>query len=235
MDALAMFNPGLRRSDVSSLERAIDLLGAFLDATPLYLLTFRSRSAAVAMDGPEQVVAEMIRPHIDLTKALVVSAVTLALSACGGGGTTSVSTSPRASTPAATSSAGGEQTGGVLISAGTIAGLGPVLVDTQGHTLYVFEPDAHAKVTCLQDCAKVWPPASLPAGQKAVAGGEVKASLLGSDPDPDGGQVITYAGWPLYAYVGDASAGQHNGQALNLNGGLWYVISPAGSLITTKP
>ncbi len=33
---------------------------------------------------------------------------------------------------------------------------------------------------------------------KAAASGAVNASLLGSDPDPTGGRVVTYAGWPLY-------------------------------------
>jgi predicted lipoprotein with Yx(FWY)xxD motif len=123
----------------------------------------------------------------------------------------------------------------VKISSGTIAGLGPVLVNAEGHTLYIFAPDKDKKVTCVSSCAAVWPPAALPSGQKPVAAGPVKQSLLGSDPNPAGGQVITYAGWPLYTYVTDTAPGQHAGQALNLNGGLWYVISPAGKVITKKP
>ena len=87
----------------------------------------------------------------------------------------------------------------------------------------------------MSSCAAVWPPAALPSGQKPVAAEPVKQSLLGSDPNPTGGQVITYAGWPLYTYVGDTAPGQHAGQALNLNGGVWSVISPAGKVITKKP
>jgi predicted lipoprotein with Yx(FWY)xxD motif len=121
------------------------------------------------------------------------------------------------------------------ISSSTIAGLGPVLVNAQGHTLYTFSPDKDKKVTCVSACAAVWPPAALPSGQKPVAAGPVKQSLLGSDPNPAGGQVITYAGWPLYTYVADTAPGQHAGQALNLNGGVWYVISPAGKVITKTP
>lgn len=91
------------------------------------------------------------------------------------------------------------------------------------------------KVTCVSSCAAIWPPAFLPSGQEPIASGMVKQSLLGNDPDPAGGQVITYAGWPLYTYVTDTSPGQAAGQALNLNGGLWYMISPSGKLITKKP
>jgi predicted lipoprotein with Yx(FWY)xxD motif len=127
------------------------------------------------------------------------------------------------------------KSGGVKISSATIAGLGPVLVNAQGRTLYVFTPDHAKKVTCVSSCAAVWPPASLPSGQKPVAVGSVKQSLLGSDPDTAGGRAITYAGWPLYTYVADSAPGQVRGQALNLNGGLWYVISPSGKVITKKP
>jgi Secreted repeat of unknown function len=56
----------------------------------------------------------------------------------------------------------------------------------------------------------------------------------GSDPNPAGGRVVTYARWPLYTYVADTSGGTAKGQALNLNGGLWYVLSPSGKVIRTK-
>jgi len=124
---------------------------------------------------------------------------------------------------------------GPKISTATVAGLGSVLVNAQGHTLYIFEPDNDKKVTCVGGCAAVWPPAMVPSGETAAASGSVKQSLLGSDPDPSGGDVITYAGWPLYTYVADSAAGAAGGQALNLNGGLWYVISPSGKVIKAKP
>jgi alcohol dehydrogenase (cytochrome c) len=126
-------------------------------------------------------------------------------------------------------------TGGVRISTGTIPGLGPVLVNAQGRTLYMFVPDKDKRVTCVASCAEVWPPAFLRKGQKTLASGQVKQSLLGSDPDPAGGQVITYAGWPLYTFVSDTAPGKATGQALNINGGLWYVLSPSGQVIKTKP
>jgi predicted lipoprotein with Yx(FWY)xxD motif len=131
-----------------------------------------------------------------------------------------------ASTSAATS---------VKLSTKTISGLGPVLVNAQGRTLYMFTPDNHAKVTCLSSCASIWPPAKLASGQKATAGGEAKGSLLGSDPDPEGGDVVTYAGWPLYTYAADSEAGTADGQGVSANGGLWYVLAPSGKMITKAP
>lgn len=123
----------------------------------------------------------------------------------------------------------------VEISSTTISGLGSVLVNGDGHVLYIFEPDEHARVTCTTTCAAVWPPVVVKGGQKAEAEGKVKASMLGTDSNPNGsGQVVTYDGWPLYTYTADTKAGQARGQALNLNGGLWYVISPAGKVIQKK-
>ena len=177
-----------------------------------------------------------------LLAALTLVGIVAAIGGCGSSSSSSFST-PAAAAPitvttaryssSATSSA--PAAGGTRISTATVAGLGTVLVNAQGRTLYIFEPDKHSKVTCVSTCAAVWPPAVLTSGQKPLAAGQVKQSLLGSDPDPAGGRVITYARWPLYRYVGDTAPGQARGQALNLNGGLWYVISPAGTVITKKP
>jgi predicted lipoprotein with Yx(FWY)xxD motif len=165
---------------------------------------------------------------------VILAVVSIAIGGCGGSSTSSSSTSASASTsrtPTTTAPAAAT----VKISAATVPGLGPVLVNAQGRTLYIFEPDHHQKVTCVSSCAAVWPPVVLPAGAKPAAAGSVKGALLGSDPSPSGGRVVIYAGWPLYTYVGDSAPGQAHGQALNLNGGLWYVISPAGKVITKKP
>ena len=123
----------------------------------------------------------------------------------------------------------------VLVSTRSVKGLGQVLVDAKGRTLYMFVPDKQKKVTCTGDCAASWPPLKLPKGAKLAAGGKAKRSLLGSDPDPAGGRVVTYAHWPLYTYIADTKPGEATGQATNLNGGLWYVLSPAGKVIKKKP
>src|SRR6476646_10709010 len=135
-------------------------------------------------------------------------------------------------TGAATSSATAKT---VVISTRKLPKLGTVLVNSKGLTLYMFVPDKQNKVTCVKTCAAVWPPVKLTKGAKAVAAGKAKASLLGSDPNPSGGKVVTYNCWPLYTYVADTKPGQATGQALNLNGGLWYVLSPSGKVITKKP
>lgn len=169
-----------------------------------------------------------------LSSTLVMPIVVLAIVGCGSGAasksstaaTTSGTTAPAASTPS---------TASVQISTRTLPGLGTVLVNGQGHTLYIFIPDKRKQVTCLSTCAELWLPFKLASGQKPVVSGQAKRSLLGSDPDPEGGQVATYAGWPLYTYISDSAPGSANGQALNSSGGLWYVLSPSGETITKIP
>jgi predicted lipoprotein with Yx(FWY)xxD motif len=138
-----------------------------------------------------------------------------------------------------TASAAGQATAShkkktVVISTRKLPKLGTVLVDAKGRTLYMFVPDKRKKVTCVRTCAAVWPPVRLAKGAKPVAKGKAKASLLGSDRNPAGGRVVTYNRWPLYTYVADRAPGQATGQALNLNGGLWYVLAPSGKVIRRK-
>jgi predicted lipoprotein with Yx(FWY)xxD motif len=122
----------------------------------------------------------------------------------------------------------------VVITTRRLPKLGTVLVDGKGRTLYMFIPDKRRRVTCTGTCAAIWPPVKLATGQKVVAEGKAKGHLLAHDRDPAGGIVVTYNRWPLYTYVGDNAAGQAKGQALNLNGGLWYVIAPSGKVIRKR-
>lgn len=178
-----------------------------------------------------------IKHHAGPFVSVAILAVAAVLAGCGGSSTTSTTTATTSTTSAtATSTSGSATASTATISVGTVSGLGQVLVNGQGHTLYVFMPDNHTKVTCTGSCAQLWPPAKLSGSQKpAAAAGAVKASLLSSDPDPEGGRVATYAGWPLYTYVGDSSPGQATGQGLEASGGLWYAISPAGVVVKKTP
>jgi predicted lipoprotein with Yx(FWY)xxD motif len=169
--------------------------------------------------------------------AIVPFVALLSVAGCGSSSSTSSSTTssyaPATSSAAATASAAA--TSGVKLSAATVSSLGSVLVNSQGHTLYIFEPDNATKVTCVGSCAAVWPPVKVSTGTKAVPSGEVKAALISSAPDPEGGSVVTYDGWPLYTYVADSAPGTARGQAIQANGGYWYVISPSGTIIRKAP
>ena len=107
--------------------------------------------------------------------------------------------------------------------------LGGILVDSHGHSLYLFERDQKGKSSCYGGCAGEWPP--LIASGKPHAKSGVKAALLGRTKRRDGRWQVTYRGHPLYTFSGDTSRGQTNGEGLDDFGGWWYLISPAGAKV----
>ena len=103
-----------------------------------------------------------------------------------------------------------------------------VVVEDEHH---VFAPDAGRHVTCTGGCATAWPPLLVRAGQTIAAGRGVRPGLLGTAPDPAGGSVVTYRGWPLYTYLGDAAPGHAAGQGEDDDGGYWFVMRPSGQIV----
>lgn len=123
----------------------------------------------------------------------------------------------------------------VQVDVRSIPGVGQVLVTGKGYVLYVFEPDHHRTVTCTGACAGTWPPLMDSSGTHLIGGPGVQQALFGWDPDPVGGRVVTYNGWPLYGYTGDLQPDQATGQDIDTNGGKWYVIRPSGQLVVSEP
>jgi predicted lipoprotein with Yx(FWY)xxD motif len=120
--------------------------------------------------------------------------------------------------------------GRITVDAAPAGHLGTVLVTNRGFALYVFAPDAARRVTCTGGCATAWPPLLVHPGQTIAAGPGVRPGLLATAPDPDGGRVVTYHGWPLYTYLGDTAPGHAAGQSEDDDGGYWYVMRPSGQL-----
>jgi predicted lipoprotein with Yx(FWY)xxD motif len=124
----------------------------------------------------------------------------------------------------------------VTVELVAVPGLGEVLADEEGYVLYMFPPDAARLVSCTGPCAGSWPPLAIEDDAAPTAGDGVLQELLGTLPDPNtGGQVVTYAGHPLYLYAGDVDPGMATGQALFLNGGPWYVLDADGRPLTVDP
>jgi len=122
----------------------------------------------------------------------------------------------------------------VSVRAHWIKGLGTVLVTDKGYLLYMFPPDHRRDVSCTGSCADSWPPVHEPAGTRPVAGPGVRAGLLDTVADPEGGTVVTYDGWPLYVFAGDLDPYDTSGQAIDESGGYWYAMRPSGRLVIPR-
>ncbi len=224
---------------------ADDLTGALLEhpgegeSTTSTLPTLRPRPS----DRP----AGRRRGHrLGLALALVGIAPVLAACSSSSSSSTTTTAAPAATT---TTKAPTTTTSGVKavpapatgtapiyeVSTGTVSGLGTVLVAGNGFTLYMFAPDKDSGIsTCYEACATAWPPLILSGTDAPVYGHGVNPDLLGTTKRTDGTVQVTYNGWPLYLWVSDSEPGQATGQAINNNGGLWYVLSPAGKVVTKK-
>jgi predicted lipoprotein with Yx(FWY)xxD motif len=120
--------------------------------------------------------------------------------------------------------------GPVVSTANT--GLGRILVNSSGRTLYMFGKDRNGKSSCAGQCATFWPPL-IAKGKPRVAGG-AKASLIGTTKRSDGRLQVTYKHHPLYTFAKDTKKGQTNGEGINAFGGRWNAVSPAGAAVA-KP
>jgi predicted lipoprotein with Yx(FWY)xxD motif len=102
--------------------------------------------------------------------------------------------------------------------------LGPVLVDPNGMTLYVFTED-DGESTCYDACADLWPPVA--AGP--VLGDGMDGVVLGSTVRSDGSAQLTVNGRPVYLYAGDGSPGETRGQGI---GRVWFAIGAGGEPVS---
>jgi len=107
--------------------------------------------------------------------------------------------------------------------------LGTILVDPHGRTLYLFEKDANGMSACDAACLGYWPAYTSRAVPRAGKG--VRQSLLRLAAPQHGLRQVTYAGHPLYTFVGDKQSGQTTGEGLSDFGGGWDVLAASGQKI----
>ena len=165
-------------------------------------------------------------------KGLVVGGmlgVAALIAGCGGGSQTP-------STTATTSSSGSAAKPSTSFSTANVSGVGTVVVDGRGKTVYILTSNGHNNVPCTDasGCTGLWPDLPLPDGVAAAkAGTGVKSSLLGTKKLSDGETYPTYHGWLMYEYAGDSGSGQAKGQGIKSFGGTWYVLDASGNPVTS--
>jgi predicted lipoprotein with Yx(FWY)xxD motif len=106
---------------------------------------------------------------------------------------------------------------------------GRILFDGRGSVLYAFTRDARGHSACAGACARAWPPYVVRSRPRAGAGATAK--LIGTAKRVGGSIQATYAGRPLYYYVGDRRPGQILCQNVTEFGGVWRVVRPSGRLV----
>jgi predicted lipoprotein with Yx(FWY)xxD motif len=121
---------------------------------------------------------------------------------------------------------------GASISARTLPGVGTVLVDRSGKTLYSPQQEAHGKILCTGGCLTFWFPVPAGAGAAPRAPRGVTGAL-GTIRRPDGRTQLTYNGKPLYTFRLDLAPGQAHGNNFTDHFGgtsfTWRAISASGS------
>ncbi|MEU6141129.1 hypothetical protein ABZ848_12290 [Streptomyces sp. NPDC047081] len=179
----------------------------------------------------------MIRQRTALAAAAGLASMLL-LAACGSSSDNASSTSPGNATSVATTGAApatsapadsgdsgsGDMATTTMLMARTMKGMGSVVTDDKGMTLYRSDMDqaTPSMSMCTGTCAKTWMPVM---AQDSVQTMGVEKSLLGSVDRSDGMKQLTLGGWPLYRYMGDTKAGQMNGQGKDK---MWFAVTPAG-------
>jgi len=92
-----------------------------------------------------------------------------------------------------------------------LAGLGTVLVNTAGKTIYSPEQEAHGRILCTGSCLAFWLPVTVKTAAGLHAPGGVTGVLGTIHRRDDGLTQLTYNGRPLYTFRLDRSAGQAHG------------------------
>jgi predicted lipoprotein with Yx(FWY)xxD motif len=172
-----------------------------------------------------------MRSKLVLTGGLVAAAFIAAAcsttTASGPYGAPAPSAAPSAApvvAPGASPAAPAASGTGIMVGS---TGLGQVLVDANGRTVYLFLADTGMTSNCNSAaCVQYWPPVVTTGAPQAGTG--VTPSLLGTTMRADGTTQVTYAGHPLYRFVSDQKAGDTTGQGVN---GFGALLSPSGARI----
>jgi len=107
---------------------------------------------------------------------------------------------------------------------------GRILFDGRGFALYAFGRDPRGHSSCGGDCAKAWPP-YLAHGAALRPGRGASSALLATTTRANGSRQVTYAGRPLYYYVGDRRPREILCQNVTEFGGVWLVVRASGALV----
>jgi predicted lipoprotein with Yx(FWY)xxD motif len=128
------------------------------------------------------------------------------------------------------SNAGSGGAAGASVSARQLSGVGSVLVDKSGMTMYSVKSPSESggNIKCTGSCTSFW----FPVAASASPGASGLPGKLGSVSRPDGTKQLTYNGLPLYTFKLDTAPGQDHGNnyrdSFNGTNFTWQVVTASG-------
>ena len=165
-----------------------------------------------------------------LIAALAAVAVAGLVAGCSSG-----SSSAAAADGSTQQAVGGTQqaAAGLTISSRQVSGVGTVLTNQSGRTLYTPEQEANGSIKCTGSCLSFWFPVTMAQGTTPHAASGLTGKL-GSVKRPDNGDLqVTYNGAPLYTFRLDSAVGQAHGNNFTDSFGgqtfLWHVATGSGT------
>jgi predicted lipoprotein with Yx(FWY)xxD motif len=120
-----------------------------------------------------------------------------------------------------------------VIQLDSVPGIGRVLVNASGQTLYrsTFDLKWDTVTHCNGACAKIWRPELT--ATRPEAGPGIEAGKLGTLKRRDGTLQATYDGWPLYSYTREEPL-ESQGVGLLSAGKTWYALAGAKAVSVEK-
>jgi predicted lipoprotein with Yx(FWY)xxD motif len=143
--------------------------------------------------------------------------------------TTTAAVAAFATACSSSGSGGGSGPGGASGSGRAAAGSNSVTISVKndrltapdGMTLYYNTVDTAMNITCVGQCASIWPPVL----GDPKAGSGLDQQDLATATRPDGGTQVTFYGHPLYMFSQDGP-GNARGNGVQDAGGHWVIATP---------
>jgi predicted lipoprotein with Yx(FWY)xxD motif len=115
-----------------------------------------------------------------------------------------------------------------------VDGVGNVLADSSGRTLYASDEETNGKILCTGTCSSFWTPLAADGTPTAAPG----VGQLGVIDRPDGTKQVTIDGRPLYTFTQD-SPGQAKGNDFSDEFGsqhfTWHAVMADGAMAGSAP
>jgi predicted lipoprotein with Yx(FWY)xxD motif len=168
-------------------------------------------------------------PRRPLVAGLAGLAAAGLLAACSSGNGTAAASGGTGS--------GQKDASAITVSAHTMTGVGTVLTDQSGKTLYTPQQEAGGVIKCTASCLSFWFPVTVGKGAAPHAASNVTGTL-GTIQRPDGGgSQLTYDGKPLYTFRLDSGPGQLHGNNFSDQFGsqsfTWHAVTVGGGAATS--